>query len=156
MTKTDWPKIIFNSVCSMQVPLPLPNQSFMRLAFRIKHPSVVIVGDNLDKSVNPRHMTIEHQWKSLHYFDSYAVFNRIDFSDLASDKPIADISTLTLSTYPTQQIVPRCVKIMLSFLREWLWRSCCTSEYFMIVLLTTPTTCILPKWKKSQLWWVKQ
>lgn len=44
-------------------------------------------------------MTMEHQRKSLHYFHSYAVFNRIDFSDLASDQPIADVSTLSLSTY---------------------------------------------------------
>lgn len=62
-------------------------------------PCPTIVGDNFDKSVIPRHMTMEHQRKSLHYFHSYAVLNRIDFSGLSSSKPVGDISDLTLSSY---------------------------------------------------------
>ena len=42
-------------------------------------PLYKLVGDNIDKVVKPRHMRIDHQAKSLHYFHSYAVKDRIDF-----------------------------------------------------------------------------
>ena len=45
-----------------------------------------IVGDNIDKNVHLRFQTLEASTKSLHYFHSYAVKDRIDFSHL-SDKP---------------------------------------------------------------------
>lgn len=37
-----------------------------------------IVGDNVDKNIQPRDMRYEHQTKSLHYFHSYAVRDRIN------------------------------------------------------------------------------
>ena len=40
-----------------------------------------IVGDNIDKNVSPRNMTIDHQVLSLHYFHYYAVLDRVDFHD---------------------------------------------------------------------------
>lgn len=49
-------------------------------------PSYKLVGDNIDKVVKPRHMRIDHQSRSLHYFHTYAVKDRIDFSHL-EDKP---------------------------------------------------------------------
>ncbi len=39
-----------------------------------------IVFDNIDKNVKPRYMRSDSQIKSLHYVQSYAVRNRIDFS----------------------------------------------------------------------------
>ena len=45
-----------------------------------------IVGDNLDKSVKPRHMRSDQQTPSLHYFQSYAVRDRVNLSHL-SDEP---------------------------------------------------------------------
>ncbi len=45
-----------------------------------------IVGDNIDKNVKPRDMQVDHQTQSLHYFNSFAVRDRIDFSEL-SDIP---------------------------------------------------------------------
>ena len=42
----------------------------------------VLVGDNIDKSVNARHQTMESRNRSLHYFNSYAVLDRCDFSHL--------------------------------------------------------------------------
>lgn len=41
-----------------------------------------LVGDNIDKNVKPRDMRAEHQTQSLHYFHSFAVKDRIDFSSL--------------------------------------------------------------------------
>ncbi len=60
----------------------------------------VIVGDNLDKTINPRYMTATHQRQSVHYFHSYAVRDRIEsISTLAADKPVGDISRLSPSSY---------------------------------------------------------
>ena len=36
-----------------------------------------IVGDNIDKTVRPRHMRSDRQAESLHYFHSYAVKDRV-------------------------------------------------------------------------------
>ena len=100
---TDWPNFTFILLCVFSIHAGSSSSAKSKSPTISLPPctSVVIVGDNLDKSINPRHMTMEHQRKSLHYFHSYAVFNRIDFSDLASDKPIGDVSTLSLSTYLT-------------------------------------------------------
>jgi len=59
----------------------------------------IIVVDNIDKTVSPRYMTIDKQRQSLHNFHAYAVMDRIDFCSLANDKPIADVSSLPLSTF---------------------------------------------------------
>ena len=46
-----------------------------------------IVGDNIDKTIKPRHMTSEHQTQSLHYFNAYAVRDRIDLPSFSSNPP---------------------------------------------------------------------
>ena len=47
-----------------------------------------IVGDNFDITVKPRHMTFDHQTKSLHYFHNYALKDRVDFSAHSSTPTI--------------------------------------------------------------------
>lgn len=44
-----------------------------------------IVFDNIDKNVKPRYMRSEHQTRSLHYVQSYAVKDRVDFSSISSE-----------------------------------------------------------------------
>ena len=46
-----------------------------------------IVGDNLDKTVRPRHMRLDRQAESLHYFHSYAVKDRINFGNISDVPP---------------------------------------------------------------------
>ena len=41
-----------------------------------------LVGDNIDKTIKPRDMRIDHQTQSLHYFHSFAVKDRVNFSSL--------------------------------------------------------------------------
>ena len=41
-----------------------------------------LVGDNLDKTIKPRDMCVDHLPQSLHYFNVYAVSDRVDFSSL--------------------------------------------------------------------------
>ena len=42
--------------------------------------SFKIVGDNIDKSINPRYMRSDRKSQSLHYFHSYAVKDRISLA----------------------------------------------------------------------------
>jgi L1 cell adhesion molecule like protein len=59
----------------------------------------VIVGDNIDKRVNPRDMRIDRQAQSLHYFHSYAVRNRVPSSHLDGTHAQCDIKRLPISTF---------------------------------------------------------
>ena len=45
------------------------------------------VGDNLDKNIRPSFQRLSHQTKSIHYFYTLAVKDRIDFSDLSESVP---------------------------------------------------------------------
>ena len=42
-----------------------------------------LVGDNIDKNFKPRYMTSDRQTKSLHFFHSYAVKDRINLSGIS-------------------------------------------------------------------------
>ncbi len=57
-----------------------------------------VVGDNLDKNTRPRHQTIENRTVSLHYFNSYAVLDRINLSGVCDKRPILDPKTVTTKT----------------------------------------------------------
>ena len=39
-----------------------------------------VVGDNIDKNVRPRHMRLDKGTQSLHYFNAYAIMDRVDCS----------------------------------------------------------------------------
>ena len=65
-----------------------------------------INGDNMDYNVDPRYQRSDNGTKSLHYFQSYAVKDRIDFSHLSSEPPdVSSISKeqLALSVLPSLQ-----------------------------------------------------
>ena len=53
-----------------------------------------VVGDNIDKSVHPRHMRMDYQAKSLHYFHIYGVLDRIDFSSLDDNIRVPDTTKI--------------------------------------------------------------
>ena len=51
-----------------------------------------IGGDNIDKTVKPRHVRVDRQTSSFHYFHSYAVKDRVNLanqSDSVPDPPTA-------------------------------------------------------------------
>ena len=54
-----------------------------------------LVGDNIDKTVRPRHETLKHHNQSLHYFQSYAVRDRVDLGLFSDELPQADPSTFS-------------------------------------------------------------
>ena len=62
-----------------------------------------LVGDNIDKNVRPRQMRTDYQTRSLHYFHTYAVCDRVDMSQFSNDKPITDMADIDLrELLPTQ------------------------------------------------------
>ena len=70
-------------------PYPMLNQPPPLKSFKL-------VGDNIDKNIRPRDMRTDHQGKSLHYYHTYAVQDRVDLSGV-SDVPMSpDLSTTNL------------------------------------------------------------
>ena len=65
----------------------------------VDFPQYVIVGDNIDKNVSPRHMTLDSQTKSYHYFHSYAVHDRVDLSSCSNEVPDIDVESLPLTAF---------------------------------------------------------
>lgn len=59
--------------------------------------SYKLVGDNIDKEVRPRDMRSDHQTRSLHYFHTYGVRDRVDLSDVSDKHPMPELSSLRLT-----------------------------------------------------------
>lgn len=51
-----------------------------------------LIGDNLDKRVTPRDMRLDHQAQSLHYFNCYAVRDRVSTLGLEDKPSLPDFS----------------------------------------------------------------
>ena len=63
-----------------------------------------LVGDNIDKTIKPRDMRLNKQATSLHYFNVYAVKDRIDFSHLSSNATIIFPEDITYDPfYPSSE-----------------------------------------------------
>lgn len=58
-----------------------------------------ITGDNIDKTINPRLMSMEHQRQSIHFFHSYAVLDRVNCIDLPYDHLIGDVTSLPVTAF---------------------------------------------------------
>ena len=77
-------------------------------------PDYIIVVDNVDKNVSPRDMRVGNQMKSLHYFHSYAVQDRVSLGSLSGDGHVSDIKTLAASAmFPT---VGECIRIRTNYI----------------------------------------
>ena len=53
-----------------------------------------VVGDNIDKNIQPQDMRLDNQTKSLHYFHVYTVRDRIDLSNYDDTSSSPDISSI--------------------------------------------------------------
>ena len=93
-------------------PLSMPEHSHQSVpspAVTPVAPSYILVGDNWDKNIRPRHMTMEHQTTSLHLFHAYAALDRVDCTGLSDDAPTADLKNMSpLSFMPS---VEDCMKL---------------------------------------------
>ena len=63
--------------------------------------SYKLVGDNIDKEVCPRDMRSEYQTRSLHYFHTYAVRDRVALSEVSDAKKVPDVKAIQL-----QELLP--------------------------------------------------
>ena len=64
-----------------------------------------LVGDNVDKSVKPRYARSDNRNPPLHYFHSYAVKSRIDFSNLSNippSHPTCSLDAITDKLLPSE------------------------------------------------------
>ena len=65
--------------------------------------SFIIVGDNIDKNVSPRDMQVNSQVQSVHYFNYFAVHDRINTS-FSPDCPTIDPMSIPTSAFlPTAE-----------------------------------------------------
>ena len=49
-----------------------------------------IVGDNIDKNIRPANQRIDRRTQSFHYFHSYAVLDRIDWTEASISQPVVE------------------------------------------------------------------
>ena len=63
----------------------------------------IIVGDNIDKRVNPRTMRIDNQVRSLHYFHAFAALSRVDTLHLDDTRPLGEIKDLPVDIFAITQ-----------------------------------------------------
>eukprot|EP00731_Ephydatia_muelleri_P006316 Em0003g564a len=58
-----------------------------------------LVGDNIDKTVGPRFMRHNHQSQSLHYFNVYAVKDRVDLHHLSPNISMIDLQDVDVNRF---------------------------------------------------------
>lgn len=99
-----------NEMLSVPVPIVLssaslcpPPQQVYTARNNQKLCGFTIVGDNIDKNFRPSYQRQDRQTKSVHYFHSYAVKNRVDVSALSDARPPAVLSADVI--LPTQSDV---------------------------------------------------
>ena len=59
----------------------------------------ILVGDNLDRNIRPRHQTIQSQTHSVHWFNTIAVKDRCNFSAFADTIPVPDVSPFDVKSF---------------------------------------------------------
>ena len=77
---------LISSISDVNVPTD-PQDPSARVTDISSWHGFTIVGDNLDMNVHRRHTRIKQQTRSLHYFQTYAVKDRVNLSHLTDDKP---------------------------------------------------------------------
>lgn len=68
-----------------------------------KIPTFKLVGDNVDKTVKPRHETMDSHAKLLHYFHCFAVRDRDDMSSFEDDPGLPEFGDINVNeVLPTE------------------------------------------------------
>jgi len=89
----------------------IPIKTYSGYPLVTRHQGYRLCGDNIDKTVHRRHLHLDHQNLSLHYFHTYAVENLIDFTELSDESreglyaniSVNDKHSMAVSLLPTQQ-----------------------------------------------------
>lgn len=56
------------------------------------------MGDNIDKNIKPRDVRVNSQTVSLHYYLSYALRDRVDFTNFDDSPSLPDIKDIQYNT----------------------------------------------------------
>jgi len=101
-----------NEMPSVPVPIALssaslcpPPQQVYTARNNRKLRGFTIVEDNIDKNFQPTYQRQDRQMKSVHYFHSYTVKNRVDVSALSDARPPVVLSADVI--FPTQSDVDK-------------------------------------------------
>ena len=83
------------------------------------------VGDNIDKNVKPRYMRTDTKTRSLHFFNAYAVQDRVNCSNLDCSNVSASGTHLDVSKiYPNDddwyQLTQNCTILLSRVLAEYI------------------------------------
>ena len=90
------------AACST-LPLPVITANECTRNEAICLPTFKLVGDNLDKTVKPREEVGDNHKQVLHYFQSYAVRDRIDLSNFEDAPSLPDLKTANVKdVLPTE------------------------------------------------------
>ena len=74
-----------------------------------------MVFDNIDVNVKPRHMTSDRQTRSLHYVQSYALKDRVNYDNLSNELPTTEVCVFDiLPTNEDYEFLKRDFAILLS------------------------------------------
>ena len=79
-----------------------------------------IIGNNIDKNVRPLYQRQDRTTRSLHYFHSYAVKNRIDISEM-SDKHLSSIDISINKILPGQSDIDKMIGEYESYFQGMHW-----------------------------------
>ena len=77
---------LISEMSRLSTPPPLPTQEDNAEPSLSNWHGFKVVGDNVDKTIKPRHMREDRQTKSVHYFQIYAVEDRVNLSE-SSEEP---------------------------------------------------------------------
>ena len=78
-----------------------------RLPIVVKYKGYHLVGDNIDKNIQKRHLRLDRRNQSVHHFHAYTVENCIDVSEY-SDKT-TKISEVTDIEHAATSVLPKCI-----------------------------------------------
>ena len=77
---------LISEISRLSTPPPLATQQDNAESSLSTWHGFKVVGDNVDKTIKPRHMREDRQTKSVHYFQIYAVKDRVNLSG-SSEEP---------------------------------------------------------------------
>ncbi len=102
-----------SETCEQSNPTPQeisPAPQEISLSPDLQWPGLKIVGDNVDKNIKPSLQRITHQTKSLHYFLSCAVKDRVNLSTVSDvSRPLtSDLNHFVMSVQDWNQFKDIC------------------------------------------------
>lgn len=115
-----------------------------------------LCGDNIDKTVKPWYMWSDtHKTKSIHYFHSHAVANRVDFSDLSERTPplpSMDLWQLASSLLPSPDYGVTMRNNFATHMSRLLTTSTSSRSHLMVLLIGTSSTNSMSRCQKNRMW----